>query len=61
MGGEHATAIDGEGSKPTEENILAVAGKSDLNRRKAKEIMKEVKTAVIKVIGALQVGNSFRN
>ena len=39
MGGEHATTIDGEGRKPTEKNFLAVAGKSALKQRKAKEIM----------------------
>ncbi|BAV92112.1 type II toxin-antitoxin system HipA family toxin [Candidatus Desulfovibrio trichonymphae] len=48
MGGEHATTIDGEGRNPTEGNILSVATKSGLDQCKAKEIMKEVKTAVKK-------------
>ena len=43
MGGEHATAIDGEGKNPTQENIMAVAQKAGLGVRKAKEIMETVK------------------
>jgi len=46
MGGEHATAIDGEGRNPAEEHIMAVAKKAGLDQRRAKEIMGEVETAV---------------
>ncbi|MCL2251268.1 MAG: type II toxin-antitoxin system HipA family toxin [Treponema sp.] len=45
MGGEHATAIDGEGRNPTEENIISVAKKAGLDLRKAKKTMEEVKDA----------------
>ena len=46
MGGEHATSIDGEGRNPRETNILSVANKSGINKRKAEEIMEEVRVAV---------------
>lgn len=46
MGGEHATAIDGEGKNPMDANIMAVANKAGLNPRKAKEIMEMVKATV---------------
>jgi serine/threonine-protein kinase HipA len=49
MGGEHATAINGEGRYPAEEHIMAVAKKAGLDLRKAKEIMEEVKIAAKKV------------
>jgi len=45
MNGEHATAIDGEGRCPAEQHILSVAKKAGMDLRKAKEILKEVKTA----------------
>ena len=48
MGGEHATMIDGEGRNPTAANILLVAQKCGLNQHRAKEIIKEVETAVQK-------------
>jgi serine/threonine-protein kinase HipA len=48
MGGEHATAIDGEGRNPTDGNILAVARKAGFDERTAKKIMEEVKSAVKK-------------
>jgi serine/threonine-protein kinase HipA len=46
MGGEHATAIDGEGRNPADEHILSVARKAGLDERAAKKIMSEVKSAV---------------
>jgi len=46
MGGEHATAIDGEGRNPTEKNILSAAEKAGLEKNKARIILQEVKTAV---------------
>jgi serine/threonine-protein kinase HipA len=46
MGGEHATAIDGEGRGPTGEHVLAVARKAGIDERAAKKIMEEVKSAI---------------
>jgi serine/threonine-protein kinase HipA len=46
MSREHATMIDGEGKNPTEVNIMSVAKKAGLPRRRAEEITNEVKTAV---------------
>jgi serine/threonine-protein kinase HipA len=46
MGGEHATAIDGEGRNPSEAQILSVAQKAGLDQRNSKQIMDEVKLAV---------------
>jgi len=47
MGGEHATAIDGEGRNPTEEHISSAAKKAGLDLKKARGIMEEVKAAVL--------------
>jgi len=44
MGGEHATSIDGEGRNPAEANILAVAKKCGLDRRRAEKAIAEVKS-----------------
>lgn len=49
MGGEHATAIDGEGKNPTVDNLISVANKAGLNARRAKEIMEKVRVAVKKI------------
>ena len=38
--------IYGEGKNPTKDNIMAVANKVGLNKRRAKEIMNEVETTV---------------
>ena len=46
VGGEHATSIDGEGRNPTEANIMSVAKKCGLDKRRAETIMDEVKSAV---------------
>jgi len=54
MGGEHATAINGEGRNPSEEHIMTVAQKIGLHRRRAKKIMEEVKGAVNRLI---KIGN----
>jgi serine/threonine-protein kinase HipA len=43
MGGEHATAIDGEGKNPCEKNIMSVAAKISLPLKKAEAVMEEVK------------------
>jgi len=43
MGGEHATTIDGEGLNPTEKNIMSVAKKCGLDRRKVEKIVTEIK------------------
>lgn len=48
MGGEHATAIDGEGRNSTEVHIMSVANKAGLAVRKAEGIMEQVKAAVKK-------------
>ncbi|MDR1019456.1 MAG: type II toxin-antitoxin system HipA family toxin [Synergistaceae bacterium] len=46
LGGEHATAIDGEGKNPTEGHILAVAAKAGLDPKKSKKILAAVKDAL---------------
>ena len=48
LGGEHATMIAGEGKNPSEKDILNVAGKANLDRRTAENIMEEVLAAVKK-------------
>lgn len=46
MGGEHATAVNGEGRSPAEVHLLAVAQKAGLAQRKAEKIITEVRLAV---------------
>jgi serine/threonine-protein kinase HipA len=46
LGGEHATAIDGEGRNPTGEHMLNVAAHIGLDRRRANKIIHEVSEAV---------------
>jgi serine/threonine-protein kinase HipA len=45
-GGEHATAIDGEGKNPASEHILSVAHKAGLDSKRAKYILAEVRKVV---------------
>jgi serine/threonine-protein kinase HipA len=53
---EHATMIDGEGRDPTEKNILAVAEKTGMKRKRAEEIMGEVEAALIILPDSFGVG-----
>lgn len=46
IGGEHATTVNGNGYDPGMEDILEVAGRIGLNRRKAREIAEWIKKTV---------------
>lgn len=46
IGGEHATAINGEGKNPAMKDILAVAEKNGIKPSRARQITDEVKTCV---------------
>ncbi|MDR1997998.1 MAG: type II toxin-antitoxin system HipA family toxin [Candidatus Margulisbacteria bacterium] len=50
LGGEHATAVAGEGKNPAEKHILLAAAAAGLDLRTAGQIMSEVKTAVKKYL-----------
>ena len=43
IGGEHATCINGNGSNPSEKDILAVASNIGMDMKKAKKISSEIK------------------
>lgn len=51
IGGEHATAVDGEGRQPGIEHILAVAENAGLNRKHAKKRAAEIQEAVTEYLG----------
>lgn len=46
LGGEHATTINGNGSNPTEKDLLEVAKNASISQRVAKSIIEEVKVTV---------------
>lgn len=46
IGGEHATAVNGNGKNPGLADILAVAGNIDIRERKAKAIADEIRSVV---------------
>ncbi|GHV28297.1 toxin HipA [Synergistales bacterium] len=46
LGGEHATAVDGEGRNPTGEHLLRAAAKIGLSPRRANKIIGEVREVV---------------
>ena len=46
IGGEHATTVNGEGMNPTIDDILSVADRIGINRRKAKSIALSIREIV---------------
>ena len=46
IGGEHATCVNGNGRNPTTADLLAVAENIDLEKKKAKEIIKQIQQIV---------------
>ena len=46
IGGEHATTVNGEGMNPTIDDILSVADRIGINRRKAKSIALNIREIV---------------
>lgn len=46
IGGEHATTVNGEGMNPTLDDILSVADRIGINRRKAKSIALNIREIV---------------
>ncbi|MCD8096598.1 MAG: HipA domain-containing protein [Lachnospiraceae bacterium] len=46
IGGEHATTVNGNGSNPDIEDLLAVARKTKLDEKKARRIAGEVRETV---------------
>lgn len=46
LGGKHATTINGNGSNPTEKDLLEVAKNASISQRVAKSIIEEVKVTV---------------
>jgi len=45
-GGEHTTAIAGEGKNPTEKDIFRVADEVGISRQKASQIIDEVRACI---------------
>lgn len=51
IGGEHATSVNGNGSCPGMEDLLAVSDRAGLNRTRAKETAEEIQQTVHKDLG----------
>ncbi len=47
-GGEHSTTVMGEGKNPTAEHLNKLAEKFNINKKRANDILDEVKSAILK-------------
>ena len=53
LGGEHATTINGNGSNPGKDDLLAVAREAGINQKLAKDIIDEVSAVVKKELNGI--------